>query len=552
MENASVQACGFRISAKHLIAVLALTASSLVVLDPGVATGANGSAPDAAGVGTAAALKAENCDPATKRIKIPTVLAPPCVRPLNGKSNGGATAQGVTKDGIKVTVLVGTEEADRKTTSGGLRDLGTGQPGLETPGMYDSDAVYAHTYETYGRKVNFEFVTATGTDEAAQRADALAVGATKPFAVICSACFITGAGGGTIFSKAIVAQHIPAVEAPSKPAETSATFNAIIAEFIGKSLAGRKARWAGDEALKTQKRKFGVVFTPGDDGSDIEAFQKELKRWGAPEAVEVEYIAPLDVSQAASAAQTAAPTLVAKLKDEGVTTVIPLTSPTTLTQSLTKAATANNYFPEWMIRPLQDLDFYARQYDQQQWAHAFGPVWFAPYVTTGSDPIASVFEWYWGKGRGTYSAAQFTALRYLYTGIMLAGPKLTGETFFAGQEAFPGGGGACSGDHVTSQCTNMKSPRSIAPQVEAAIGWYDPSVTGLLSQSTRTPGTGKLRYMNDAKRYLPGHLPKGEPDLFNPAVAITHLPAIPAGEQVTPYPCVDCPSTGGPGTPSTA
>ena len=85
MENTSVQTRGFRISAKHLLVVVALFASSLVVLDPGVATGADGSAPDAAGVGTAAALKAENCDPATKLIKVPTVLAPPCVRPLNGR-----------------------------------------------------------------------------------------------------------------------------------------------------------------------------------------------------------------------------------------------------------------------------------------------------------------------------------------------------------------------------------------------------------------------------------------------------------------------------------
>ena len=554
MESASIHSYRVGVRARRLIgALVAVTALSLV-LDARLAigaNGANGSANAAAGIGTAAALKASSCDPETERIKIPTILAPPCVKPLNGKGNGGSTAQGVTKDTIKVAVLIGTEEADRRTTSGGLRDLSTGQPGLESRGVEDANAVYAHAYETWGRTVVFDYITATGTDEAAQRADALAVGARKPFAVLCAACFISGAGGGAIFNEALVSQNIPAVEVPSKAAETTAPFNAIIAEFIGKSLAGRKARWAGDAALKTQERKFGVVFSPGDDGTDIAAFQKALKKWGAPKAVEVEYVPPLDVSQSASAAQQAAPTLVAKLKDEGVTTVIPLTSPTILTQSLTKAATANSYFPEWMIRPLQDLDFYARQFDQQQWAHAFGPVWFAPYVESASDPIIAVFEWYWGKQRGTYSAGQFTAMRQLYTGIMLGGPNLTRESFYAGLEAFPGGGGACS-NHVTSQCTHLKAPRSIAPQVEAAIGWYDPTVTGIPSQSTRTAGTGKLRYMNNAKRYLPGDLPKGEPDLFNPAVAITHLPSIPAGEQVTAYPCTGCPSAGGPGTPSTA
>src|SRR5262245_44982057 len=59
-----------------------------------------------AGVGSSAALNNPDCDAETGRIKFPTLAAPQCVKPWkNDADNGGATAQGVTKDAIKVVVL---------------------------------------------------------------------------------------------------------------------------------------------------------------------------------------------------------------------------------------------------------------------------------------------------------------------------------------------------------------------------------------------------------------------------------------------------------------
>ena len=49
----------------------------------------------------------------------------------------------------------------------------------------DTFAAFEHqAHQTYGRKINLVFVTSSGDDEAAQRADAIAVKAQKPFAVI--------------------------------------------------------------------------------------------------------------------------------------------------------------------------------------------------------------------------------------------------------------------------------------------------------------------------------------------------------------------------------
>ncbi|MGH9290821.1 MAG: hypothetical protein ACRD0V_21415, partial [Acidimicrobiales bacterium] len=41
-----------------------------------------------------------NCDPATGKLRLPTVYAPPCVVPFDG-DNGGATSPGVTADSVK-------------------------------------------------------------------------------------------------------------------------------------------------------------------------------------------------------------------------------------------------------------------------------------------------------------------------------------------------------------------------------------------------------------------------------------------------------------------
>ena len=47
-----------------------------------------------------------NCDTKVGRVKIPLTYAPPCVKPFTG-DNGGATADGVTADSIKVVVYIG-------------------------------------------------------------------------------------------------------------------------------------------------------------------------------------------------------------------------------------------------------------------------------------------------------------------------------------------------------------------------------------------------------------------------------------------------------------
>ena len=165
----------------------------------------------AAGVGTKAALDSPNCGPDGK-LAYPYQQRAPCTRPLKkGESNGGATTMGVDKDSIKVVLFVGTHEQQEQTWStvgqSPPKDLAdrtrTRTPRTRTA---TGSEVFAHSFNTWGRKIEFEVITPTAADEAAQRADALTVAAKKPFAVI-----VQATGTGQVFASRSRGQEDPRV-----------------------------------------------------------------------------------------------------------------------------------------------------------------------------------------------------------------------------------------------------------------------------------------------------------------------------------------------------
>ena len=86
-------------------------------------------------------------------------------------------------------------------------DLATDQPAYIEDAYRDWQEVLAHSYNTWGRKVEFVVVTPTGADEAAQRADAL--DGRREEAVRGGRAARTGtAGGGQVFAADLVAKKI--------------------------------------------------------------------------------------------------------------------------------------------------------------------------------------------------------------------------------------------------------------------------------------------------------------------------------------------------------
>ena len=103
--------------------VCALVATGLFAAPARAASGGSGGS----GTGTAAATKNPDCDPETGRIKFPSLAAPLCVKEWkDGADNGGKTAQGVTKDTIKVVVLYTDVVQDERSPATPLPEPGDG------------------------------------------------------------------------------------------------------------------------------------------------------------------------------------------------------------------------------------------------------------------------------------------------------------------------------------------------------------------------------------------------------------------------------------------
>ncbi len=516
------------------------------------------------GVGTKAALAGPNCDATTGTVKFDRGTSLPCVVPFKaGSDNGGATAVGVTKDSIKVVVY--GKSVDQQTASDLAfkpNNLATGGTGT-IPDMYkDMAAVYEHAYELYGRKVEFEFVYQTGTDEAAQRADAVAVAAKKPFAVL---------GGGPVFARALAAKKIVVItggtnqemEAQQPYRESAATDVNVpmvgLSELIAKSLKGRPAKWASDSDFQNKPRVFGIVYSTSAAGwsADIDLFKRLLTKAGVKPASEQEFSIPTDPTQVSAQAQEQAPTTITKLRDAGVTSVILLNTDYNVDVALTKAATQQDYGPEWLVAGVgyEDVDLVGRFMDQDQWAHAFGIAANTPSsakATTNADgtPVdstSSLMTWYYGPNQGTYNIGPLGQLAALYRGIHMAGPELTAANLRQGTFAVPASGGALDGQvlvQVTAFGRQLKLPfPQYATGGDVTLIYWDKDVSGT-SNVVASEGQGMWRRLDGAKRYLPGGLPSTVPKFFDPANTVTEFTTIPASDQQKdPYPCGGCPSS---------
>jgi hypothetical protein len=519
----------------------------------GVAT-AGAASSSAPGVGSAAALSAPNCDKTTERITIPYYAAPNCVTTWkNGGDNGGATAQGVTKDSIKLVVLTADASA---APAGSVVNEGTGQLGSEADAVNDAAAVMANVAQLWGRKVDISFVKASGTDEASQRADALKVIALKPFAVYDFGS-IYGGGGGNVFASSIQGK-VPVFQSGTSccglitPAKRNEPIALNAGEWSGKALVGQPAKWAGDDAMKTTKRVFGVIYPSGDSGIDVSVFDKEFAKYGGKVTSAVSYEPPLDTSQGTAVAQQAAPTLIQKLKAAGVTTIVNFAPGVTYTPVFMKAATDQDYFPEWVVTTslATDIDVLARTMDPKQMAHAFGLIYWNPWVDGSVDAGRALFTWYWGTGQGTFSAGGLNAMVTFFSGFQLAGPNLTAKSFNDGLvKRFTPAGGAFS-NAVTTLEQSYAPPGENTPR-GSSLGWFDVNTTAPSQVlGPKAVGAGSFLYLDGGKRYVTGKFPKGLPKFFEPAGAIASLSSAPASEQVPTYPCAGCPATGGAQAPS--
>lgn len=482
------------------------------------------------------------CDTSRGMLKFPYYFAGQCFAPFHG-SNGGATYQGVTATSIKVVLYLSEpDDPILKYIEGAISDSDTNQQTIDTVKGYIK---FLQTYyETYGRTVDLVPFVATGdaSDEVAARADATTIAESiKPFAVL-GGPILTAAFGQEIVSNKIFcidclpsqpnsfyAQHSPyAIGLPMNADEGQIE----LANYIGQQLNGRPASFAGDTAMHSQTRKFGLVYisTGQDAETQTDHFVASLAKDGVTLSARLAYSSPTTID---------ATGLVTKLKAAGVTSVIFSGDPVA-PGPLTIAATNQNYFPEWIISgasaALTDTAIFARTYDQKQWAHAFG-------ITTGAartDPSVSgsiyLYHWFYGKNppAATGAAVTIPLFSLLYAGLQVTGPDLNPQNLLAAYFSLPKPAEALTQPMITYGNHGIWPETDYQGIDDTTEIWWNPNVTG--PDELNHQGKGLYEYVDGGKRYLPGAWPKTPPDVFDPKGAVTIYTQVPAAESVPSYP----------------
>ena len=329
--------------------------------------------------------------------------------------------------------------------------------------------------------MELEFQQSSGSDEAAQRADALAVADKKPFIVIDATDQSLGmpvfesevAKSKIIVNGAGITTEASLAQAPYRwnTAQDNTAGVYIVGELVGKTLSKKKAQWAGSPDLQKQPRNFGVVYS--QNGVDIELFNKVVTQWGGTvPKVELAYD-----STDSSKYEEAARTMIAKMKTSGVNNVV-LFAESAMVTALTKAATGNEFSPEWTVTgfQFQDFDGFGRGADQTQFAHTFGVGTLTPLVT-GTQATLGAFPWYWGTKQGTTNPTVNGWTSFVYGAIHYAGPTLTAQNVQKGLFAVPAAGGAAQG-RVTFQSGYGRSvalpyDEYSALGTDKALIWWD-------------------------------------------------------------------------------
>ncbi|MFI5045731.1 MAG: hypothetical protein ACHQIG_01590 [Acidimicrobiia bacterium] len=521
------------------------------------------------GMGTQAAMSNSRCNTDARfgvygRWNTALVGAgPACVRPFaDGEKNGGATASGVTATSVKV-VAVMPSPADLTAQNKAAPSIYIGDSSTSTMENAVHDYLFANKdfYEQWGRSIDVTFYTSTGTDEAAQRADFVAIKAMKPFAVINFDSF----GNDTLMNqlakdKILVNSYLTSkaeseAVAPYRwmsgsDADAAAANSA---EVIGKNLVGKKAAYGGAD-VKDQTRKFGLVTVK--DMFDVNSFEKLLGKYKGTIASTATYPGQGDAFGDPAVAQEQAPTIVSKMKADGVTTVV-LFADRAMNVALMAQADQQNWTPEWFFTGsgYSDLPVLASAQSKTQSEHAFGISLIGPYFATPPDlvdvyPPNGSYNWFWGKGVGTTSGVVPAGLGWLLSGMHYAGPDLTVKNFAQGLFSAPPVGGDPKNPLAIlsgyGRTTGLPYDAYTPGPADFAPFFMDPHTTAI------SPGSGSSVdhasfYPNDARRYHAGEWPKNIP-WFDKSVSITERHEYPVGavKPTAGPPCAanQCPATG--------
>ena len=487
-------------------------------------------------------MSAPDCDQETGRIMVPSVYAPNCVAlwPDDG-DNGGATSPGVTADEIVVAVY---EAEEAQAVSGATDALGIDEISPEEIAENRDKMLgaYEGMFETYGRAVRWELLEASGAvnDEVAARADAIrAADEIGAFAVI------GGPSGTTAFADELASRAVICFCTNNQPQDkyegwapyvwsgtmASTQGYEIIAEYLDERLDDRPAEFAGDPALASQTRSFGLVWYETADGSyasGTDHFRELVEQRDLNVVTDISYIFGVGATLEEDAA-----TIIARLKDAGVTSVLFGGDPY-MPIYLSQQATAQDYHPEWVMTGFTGLDIpqFARQYDQEQWDHAFGlSLLLPPIDPEWTQQQGNLVTWWLGEELSSYPGI-YDWGRF-YTAIHLAGPELTPETFRDGLWSFEPVSG-----YQTEFAVSYGEGLFPWPDYQGADDvteiWWDGDEEDPRAENEVV--LGMYRYVNEAQRYRTGEMGDMTGALFDEEGTVVMFDERPEGDRPPTYP----------------
>ncbi len=487
-----------------------------------------------------------NCDTKTGRIKLPSVYAPPCVVAPKGVK-GGATFQGVTAKTITI-VLYQPADLDLAAVLQAKLDP---QPKIAKTEEAFLD-MFQHTFNMWGRKIVIKRLKGSGVDETSARADAV-----KVDEELHAFASLGGPSQSPSYADELASRHVLCINcglgvpdsvfqdnAPYMwgPLQTPEQFLLNLGDYVVNRLLHHKASHAGDPAFRSRERTFGVVHFEQDPPvfSDVERLvTAQGKKRGFEAVAQLTYQLILDKLG------EQARTIIAKLKAEKATTVIFLGDPI-MPINLTKTATEQNYFPEWIITGtvLTDTTVLGRLYDPRQWSHAFG-ISSIP-VPTGQRNAEGwrLHKWYFGTDPTAKLVAPliYQNIQQFMLGVHMAGPKLTPDTFRGGMFKYPVSGGGPTAVQVSYG--NRKvfdapeigfpgKPDYLAVDDMSEI-WWDAKTKATDEQGK--DGIGVVRYANGGRRYLPGKMPNRPDDAFKLKGSVFKYDTPPPRDRPPSYP----------------
>lgn len=474
-----------------------------------------------------------------------SVWQPPCVDWKPGTDNGGATARGVTAD----KVVVEFYEQALNTASfavGTAAGIQQSKEQIETYAKLWLNYYNNHT-QTYGRQVEFKFVDGSGTDDAALRADV------RRAAVEHNAFAFIGACCNRAQLQEAGAHQLPMVNSPGQPLTDDLAQNPVsitraptvewvfedAGSYICQRLAGHKAKWGGDDTVRAADRKFGLMYSEGSgaggagQGPAVPFIEREMAKCGQ------QFAAKVGISSDTSAWSNETSTAMARMKLEGVTTIVyfaPILSQVFATQ----AADQQQYNPEYYIGGTccNDAVIVNRAASQTQADQFFGTsnqfAWWNDDASTfeavreadagnGAEPLPNEGS----SGSATNNAALtgtiwWPLIQGFFGCLQMAGPTLTPETWREGCNRYGTAGGYTQEFGFPTRFFTPERPFMIQDQTE----WWWSTTTPCNDEANRA-GRGCTLWVQNGKRTGFKEWPKGEPDLFNPKTAfITPNPPV--------------------------